>query len=159
LVEFVNLLIIDFSSLENGAHRQVLRWVVVHERCLGTESLDDWSCAVRCQDSVAAGDHWGHSILTWCLCPCLIHRHCFLCWLFVKKDVLLHLLQVNLIVEIYDVCRLSALLVNDTLGVNPGYILLRLEKISVLIDNGVECNVFKIAYFGYRVDCTHYKLV
>ena len=68
--------------------------------------------------------------------------------LLIHENVLFHLLEVNFIVEIDNVISLTSVLVNDTLGVDLGYVLLALEEESILVDNVVESNLSQLADFG-----------
>lgn len=72
---------------------------------------------------------------------------------------MLHLLQVNFIVEVDDIFGLTCLLVYYALGVNLSDILFALEKMGVVVDDRVECNLLLVTYLGYRVDCAHDKLI
>ena len=58
--------------------------------------------------------------------------------LFVKEDVVLHLLEVDLVVKVYNVLGVASLLIDNTLCVDLSDVILVLEAVGVLVDNGIE---------------------
>lgn len=61
--------------------------------------------------------------------------------LLVKENVLLHLLEVNFVVKVYDVFRLTRLLVHDALRVNLRHIIFVLIEVCILIYYTIESDV------------------
>ena len=138
----------------------MLGGVVLHERCLRTERFDERFGAV-----------WGEDHGCWVLADDALYlwrgrlllRHniklCLLGLIFVEEDVLLHLLQIDLVIEIDDVCSLASLLVNNALSVYFGHVFFALEKISILVDDRIESYLFKITNFCNGINRAHHQLI
>ena len=72
---------------------------------------------------------------------------------------MLHLLKVNLIVEVYDILCLPRFLIDHTLCVNLSDILLAWEEVSIVVDDGVEGDLLLITNLGNWIDGTHHELI
>ena len=76
--------------------------------------------------------------------------------LLVKKNILFHLLKVNLIIEANDVFGFPSLLINHTQSINMGDIFLAGEEQGIFVDDVIKCDMLQLTDFGNRVDGAHH---
>ena len=132
----------------DGSNSHIFRRIVVSQRCHRIKSCDirlllRWSQHFLGLHLV----NWGLSLVEFgCVILQLLLN--LFSGLLIHENVLFHLLEVNFIVEIDDVISLTSVLVNDTLSVDLGNVLLALEEESILVDNVVESNLSQLADFG-----------
>lgn len=69
--------------------------------------------------------------------PFLVHFHLIGLFL-VEHDVLLHAFEVNFVVKVYDVPRVSFFMVHDAFGVDVGHVSLEFKHLGIVVDDRVE---------------------
>ena len=73
--------------------------------------------------------------------------------------MLLHLSEVDLVVEVDDVFGLQRLLIDNTLSIYLSHIFLILVEMSILVNDVVESQVSHVTYLGHGIDGAHNELV
>lgn len=160
LTDLVHLRLVDHASFViDRSHAHIFGGVVVSQRSHGVKSSDVRLLLRWSQHFL--GLHlvdWSLSLVefSWVVLQLLLD---LFGGLLVHQNVLFHLLQIHLIVEIDDVISLAGVLINDALGIDLGNVLLALEEESILVDNVIKSNLSQLADLSHRVDGTHNQLV
>lgn len=125
------------------------------KRRLWTQSLDLWFVDLRRHWST--GNNWGLwwllqiSVVNWNLPQRLTIR-------FHWDDILLHVFDENVVIEIDDIFLLIWWVIDLHINIE-NWPVIALEKLSVFCDNHVKCNLHSWLYLANTVYGTHYHLI